>query len=210
MSISDEARRLLVGSGALLLLGWVLWRMAEGRFRGNAALRRWQQQRQQLASAGTDAVVVKGQPGRAFVRWAPTCLVALLVMFGMPYVQVHGLGFLCGRLGVAETLRWTTALVCYGLPGFIVLITAVEVTTALRVLRGGYSPPLDAVLMQDTIAVTGWRAKARGWFGLVAMPLLAGGSIWLGLALYRDTTEPKVMARLKSECPMREATPGTR
>lgn len=187
----------------MLLLGFVLWRMAKDRLDTSAGLRHWQQQRQRLASypASAGAVVVKGQPVRAIWRLAPLWLIALLFMFGMPYVQVHGLGFLCGRLGVAEALRWTTILICYGLPGIIVLLAAIEGFTSLRVLRYGYSPPLDAVLMNDTIAVAGWRAKARGWFGLVVLPLLAGWAIWLGHDLYKTNTAPKVVAHLRAECP---------
>jgi hypothetical protein len=150
------------------------------------------------ASAG--AVVIKGQPDKTGWRWLAASLFIMVLAFAAPYVHRNGLMFLCGRLDAAETLWWTTALVAYVLPALLVLVSAVPFARSVRVLRQGYAPPLDAVLPQDTVAVSGWRAKLRGWFGVIALPVFVTGALYLGLNNYHANSVHEIRVRLVANC----------
>ena len=130
------------------------------------------------------AVIIKAQRQRAMRRAAPG-LVAMLAFGGaLLYLQHGGVDELCQRLGPARSLQYLLMLMFYGLPGFFVALALYESVKAAKVLRGGYRPPLDAVLFHDTVAISGWRAKAHGLVGVILLPALAAWVIYVGHSGY--------------------------
>jgi hypothetical protein len=148
-------------------------------------------------SAG--AVVIKAHPKAAWQQGAAFAFVVVLALT-MPYVQRNGLPFVCGRLSATEAARWTLLLYFPVLPGLVALVALFEFSKAIRVLRGGHSPPLNSRVSFDTVAVTGWRATLRGVTGAVVMPLLAAGVVYLGHDTRRAFDEPKLQARIAAKC----------
>jgi hypothetical protein len=100
-------------------------------------------------------------------------LLAVALMFAASYMR-SSLGMLCDRFGAAATTRWMMLAFFPGLPIVLAPVLVFEFAKAIRIWRGGYAPPLDTVVFQDTIAVTGWRARLQAAVGLVAMPILFG------------------------------------
>lgn len=123
------------------------------------------------ASAG--AVIIKAQRRRALKRMLPAALLAAPLVVAVQFLPAHTLGaFLCEHLGPAEAVQLILRMFFPGLPVVLAIAALLAVVRALRVLRGGYLPPLDAVVMQDTIAVTGWRAKLHAWLVITVMPVM--------------------------------------
>lgn len=150
--------------------------------------------------ASARAVIIKAQPRRALWRQLPSFVLALGLMLGLPYLQHGGLPALCHWFDAAEIVWWAMGLLCYGLPGLLALLLGAEARLVVRVLQGGYAPPLDAVLMQDTVAVTGWRASARCVIDLSFVLLLASAGFYGGHALYQDFGQPEFQARVAAKC----------
>ncbi len=160
--------------GALLLGGIALiWHVVTDK--GEAKAKHEQALQQRLASypASARAVIIRARP-RTWRMWMPWLVLGVALAWGLPYLQHHGFQRLCEHIGPASTLRWIWFLFFPGLPLLFLLPAAVAMTRALRILRGGYAPPLDSAPAQDTIAVSGWRARLRGMTNLILMPVLAG------------------------------------
>lgn len=197
-----------IGIGALLLGGAaVLWGVANGKIKLQLNQQASIEERLARYPVSAGAVVIKGQPGRAWSRQAPALLLGVALALAMPYVQRNGLPLLCD-LSAAEAARWTLLLCFPVMPAVFALAAVFTVIKAVRVLRGGYSPPLDTVLLQDTIAVTGWRAKLHGTAGLLVMPLLMGGICYLGYEARQAFDEVKLQTRIAAKCAARQ--PGER
>lgn len=145
---------------------------------------------QKRLSNNPGAVRIKGQPRRALKQWAPSVALCIALVWGLPQFKRHGVAWLCDHYGAEVTAHVVLNLVCYGIPAVVVLMMGVVAFRSWRVLRGGYWPPLETVVFHDTVAITGWRAKAHGWTGLVAMPLLMAVVIYLGHDTYRTFMTP--------------------
>jgi len=123
--------------------------------------------------ASARAVLIKAQPRQGWWRLALAALLAVALMVASTYMR-GSLGALCDRFGAAATARWLMLAFFPGLPLVLAPVFVVEFAKAVRIWRGGYAPPLDTVVSQDTIAVAGWRARLQAVVGLVMMPLLFG------------------------------------
>lgn len=190
----------LMAAGALLL-----WRITNNN--GDATSRQQRELERRLARypASAGAVVIKGQPRRALWRMLPAALLAMGLALA---TSQAGRGLLCDRLDAADAARWTLRLIFLGMPAALALLAAFEVSKAFRVLRGGYAPPLDAVLARDTIAVTGWRAKLQGAVGLVMAPLLVGVVACLAYGMRDAFDEDRLQARVAAQCAARHGAGG--
>lgn len=123
------------------------------------------------ASAG--AVVIKAQRARALKRMLPGAILALPPALAVQFVPTRtAAAWLCEQVGPAEASHWLLRMFFPGLLAVLAVAAAFAVVWALRVLRGGYAPPLDTIVFHDTIAVTGWRAKLHAWLVLTLMPLM--------------------------------------
>jgi hypothetical protein len=191
--------------GFILLAGVALaWHVATDD--GNPESKREQALQRRLARypASARAVVVRRHPTSAG-WWRPLLNAAVVigVVYGLSYVLEHGLIFLCGRVGMVETLRWTRLFFFPGVPILAMLPALWMVSRSIRILRGGYAPPLDSKPAQDTIAVAGWRARIRGIGGLA---LIVAAVSFIGDLAYdaRQAFEaPEKTARIRAECPTR-------
>ncbi|KQV53036.1 hypothetical protein ASC95_09710 [Pelomonas sp. Root1217] len=159
--------------------------------------------------ASARAVIIRGQPASS-AWWRPllNAMLAVGVLYGLFYVMEHGLIFLCGRVGMAETLRWTLAFIFPGVPVLAALPAMFEILRSIRILRGGYAPPLDSTLARDAIAVAGWRAKVRGVAGLAFMAAIVCFTGHLAYDARQAFEAPEKITRLTAECPTRYSSEG--
>ena len=149
-----------IGFGALLLGGaTVLWGLTNGKIRLQLSQPSMKERLARYpASAG--AVVIKAQRRRALKRMLPGVILALPLVLAVQFVPTHTVAaLLCEQLGPADAVHWLLWMFFPGLPAVLAVAAIFAVRWSLRVLRGGYAPPLDAVVFHDTIAVSGWRAK---------------------------------------------------
>lgn len=124
--------------------------------------------------ASARAVILRGKRPAGW-KLALQIFVMVAIALGMPKLQTPGtLALLCERFGAAETLQSLQLLIYPGLPIVLLLALFPLIVQSVRILRGGYAPPLDSVPTHDTIAVAGWRATLRGVVGLVLFPVLVG------------------------------------
>lgn len=160
--------------GAMLLGGVAfIWGVATDD--GSPESRQEQQLQKRLARypASAGAVVIKAQRKRALKRMLPVVLLALPLMLTVQFFRTHTANtWLCDHIGAEQIVRWLTRMFFPGLPAVLAVAAAFAMLWAVRVLRGGYVPPLDSVVFHDTIAVTGWRAKLQAWATLTVMPLM--------------------------------------
>ncbi len=124
--------------------------------------------------ASARAVILRGKRPAGW-KLALQIFVMVAIALGMPKLQTSGtLSLLCERFGAAQTSQLLLLLVYPGLPIGLLLALSPLLLQSVRILRGGYAPPLDSVPTHDTIAVAGWRATLRGVVGLVLFPVLIG------------------------------------
>ncbi|WP_457420117.1 hypothetical protein [Roseateles sp. P5_E7] len=158
---------LAVGGAAMV------WRLTNDDGDPKSRQRRELEKRLARYPASAGAVIIKAQPRRGWWRLALAALLAIALMFASTYMR-SGLSLVCDRVGAAVTARWLMLAVFPGFPVVLTPVLAFEFAKAVRIWRGGYAPPLDTVVFQDTIAVTGWRARLQAVLGLVVMPMLFG------------------------------------
>lgn len=124
--------------------------------------------------ASARAVILRGKQPAGW-KLALQIFVMVAIALGMPKLQTSGtLALLCERFGAAQTWQLLQLLIYPGLPIVLLLALSPLLVQSVRILRGGYAPPLDSVPTHDTIAVAGWRATLRGVGGLVLIPVLIG------------------------------------
>lgn len=194
----------MIGIGAVLLGACaILWGLTNGKIKLQLSPPRSIEERRALYPASAGAVIIKARPRRALLTLLPAAALAVALACLMPYVKREDLPLLCGHLTAAEAARWIRLLVFPVLPATLSLIALFTAARAVRVLRGGYAPPLDAVVMQDTIAVTGWRARLQGLVGLLVMPVLVGVIACLAYATRQAFDEPGLQASVAAQCAAR-------
>lgn len=198
----DESTSDLLLWGALAAAGALLawWHVANDV--GDAAAKRQRVVERRLAGypASAGAVIIKAQPRRALWQALPLAALAVAVMLATPYVKRNGLGMLCDHLGIAEAARWIAFMCFPGLAVLLTLLASFEFTRAIRVLRGGYAPPLNTVLLHDAIAVTGWRARLQGITSLVMLPLMLGTLAYLTYNTRQSFVEARLQAAIAAQC----------
>lgn len=151
--------------------------------------------------ASARAVIIKGRP---IARWKLVlgALVGLGLICGVEAIKSHNaFAWVCGHLGAAGTLRLALLLMFPALPIVLLLATAPLVLESIRILRGGYAPPLDSKPMNDTIAVSGWRARVRGLVFLIVMPAMACWFAFLAHDLRQVFESGDPAARIAARCP---------
>lgn len=158
---------LAVGGAAMV------WRITNDDGDPKSRQRRELEKRLARYPASAGAVIIKAQPRRGWWWLALAALLAVAMMFAASYMH-SGLSVLCDRLGAPATARWLMLAFFPGMPIVLAPVFVFEFVKAVRIWRGGYAPPLDTVVFQDTIAVAGWRARLQAAVGLVVMPMLFG------------------------------------
>ncbi|MDH0895815.1 MULTISPECIES: hypothetical protein [unclassified Pseudomonas] len=128
----------------------------------------------------TDTPTLAAQPRRALLRmlpWAlllaPFLLLALWLQFGSREACAPQL------LGVPQ-VYWALLGATRGLPLLILIFTLAQLPTALKVLRDGYFPPLDAVCLRPTLARRGPMIRLLRGYPMLIAPVLALGLVLLG------------------------------
>ncbi|MFG6460633.1 hypothetical protein ACG04Q_03550 [Roseateles sp. DXS20W] len=155
--------------------------------------------------ASARAVILRGKQPAGW-KLALQIFVMVAIALGMPKLQTPGtLALLCERFGAAQTAQLLWLLIYPGLPFLMLLALSPLLLQSVRVLRGGYAPPLDSVPTQDTIAVAGWRAVLRGMVGLVLFPVLVGVIGYLAADLRQTFNRNPVSA--DARCPIGEPPP---
>lgn len=152
--------------------------------------------------ASARAVILRGKRPASWKAALHILVVAALAL-GLPMLRPAGaLSLLCERLGAAQTAQLLWLLIYPGLPFLLTLALSPLLVQSVRILRGGYAPPLDSVPRQDTIAVAGWRATLRGVSGLVVMPVLVGVIGYLAADLRQTFDARPASANATAQCPI--------
>lgn len=154
--------------------------------------------------ASARAVILRGKRPAGW-KLALQIFVMVAIALGMPKLQTPTLALLCERFGAAQTAQLLWLLIYPGLPIVLLLGLSPLLVQSVRILRGGYAPPLDSVPTQDTIAVAGWRATLRGVVGLVLFPVLVGVIGYLAADLRQTFNRNPVSA--DAPCPIGEPPP---
>lgn len=183
-------------------LGAVAMVMGVATDDGDPSAKREQQLQRRLASypPSARAVVIRGRP---VAGWKPALCIILSVglALGLPKLQTQGtLALICERLGATQTSHLLFLLVFPGVPILMFLGIAPLIFQSIRILRGGYAPPLDSAPTQDTIAVAGWRATLRAVAGLVVMLLLASFTGYLAYDMRQTFTSNNANLNIAPKC----------
>lgn len=150
--------------------------------------------------ASARAVILRGKRPAGW-KLALYVLLSVGLALGLPELRAQGtLALLCERFGAAQTAQLLLLLVYPGMPIVLLLGLSPLLVQSMRILRGGYAPPLDSVPTQDTIAVAGWRATLRGVGGLVLVPVLVGVIGYLAADLRQTFNRNPVSA--DARCPV--------
>ncbi|PTT77112.1 hypothetical protein DBR42_25710 [Pelomonas sp. HMWF004] len=190
-----------VGIGSLLLaLVALVLGLARGEIQPRLGRRPPAEERLARYPASARAVIIKAQRRRALWRLAPQAVIGLAFLLAMTYAKQPGLAWLCNRYGADAMLRGWLGLAFYELPGLLAVMAGVHVAYAIRVLRGGYLPPLDSVTLHDTVAVSGWRARLAGVLGITVLPVTAAVVMGLGHSTYQHFSAPS-QAAAPALCP---------
>ncbi len=145
----------------------------------------------------TDTTTIAAQPRRALLRmlaWAllltPLLLLALWLQFGSREACAPQL------LGIPQAY-WALLGVTRGLPLLMLIFTLTQMPTALKVLRDGYFPPLDAVCLRPALARRGPTTRLlRGYLMLIA-PVLALGLVLLGHQAHEEVMQGRSIDALQ-------------
>lgn len=172
--MADFPWDLLFWGSVLLGVGAGVWFVAtddgDSKSRHEATL----QKRLARYPASARAVILRGKRPAGW-KLALYIILSIGLALGLPELRAQGtLALLCERFGAAQTMQVLLLLIYPGLPILLMLALSPLIAQSVRILRGGYAPPLDSVPTQDTIAVAGWRAVLRGVGGLALMPVLIG------------------------------------
>lgn len=174
----------LICIGALLLgAAAVLWGVTNGKIKLQLSQPSVEERVARYpASAG--AVVIKAQRTRALKRMVPVAILGAPLVLALQFAPTDSVvALLCERLGPAGAVHWLLRMLFPGLPVLFAVVAVMAMIWARRVLRGGYAPPLDAIVFHDTIAVTGWRAKLHAWLVLALMPSMGAALFYLSYGL---------------------------
>lgn len=156
--------------------------------------------------ASARAVILRGRP---IARWklALFALVGLGLIYGVEVIKSHdALAWLCGHLGVTGTLNLLLSAIFPGLPVVLLLAMASAILESIRILRGGYAPPLDSKPMHDTIAVSGWRAQLKGLVVLIVMPVMACWCAFLAYDVRQSFEAGNKASQMALKCPGRPSS----
>lgn len=192
-----------IGIGSLLVGGGaVLWGVTNGRIKLQLSRQPSMEERLARYPASAGAVVVKAQRRRALMRMLPGAILAVPLVLAVQFLPAHTVAaLLCEHLGPTEAVHWLLRMLFPGLPVMLAVAAIFAVNWSVRVLRGGYAPPLDAVLLHDTIAVTGWRAKLNAWLVLTVMPVMVVVSFYVTYAFVQTfDTEANRQALAAAKC----------
>jgi hypothetical protein len=134
------------------------------------------------------AVIIKGDGNkkRVLLKFAPLLLFIIFVAGIIFWSKSHGQGcadFMGVRAGYLSLLIFS-----YVMPIGILIGSLFLFREAWKIIRTGYSPPLDTVVYSDTIAKKGIRSLTRGIVGLV-LPVVALHCVSLGHDLYISMTK---------------------
>lgn len=164
-----------------VLLGGVAFARHVANDDGHLKAHREQALQRRLARypASARAVIIRAQP----VPWTRTVLALgsiIVIAAGIPYFLRGGIPLLCNRIGPASTLEWLRFALFPGVPALLMWPVAIGLRQAVRILRGGYAPPLDSRLARDTVAVSGWRARLQGVTNLaIAIAVICVIGYWM-------------------------------
>jgi hypothetical protein len=198
-----------IGIGSLPVGGAaVLWGVTNGRIK--LQLSRPPSMAERLARYPTSAgaVVIKAQRRRALMRMLPGAILTVPLVLAVQFLPAHTVtALLCEYLGPTEAVHWLLRMFFPGLPVMLAIAAIFAVNRSLRVLRGGYAPPLDSVVLHDTIAVTGWRAKLNAWLVLTVMPMMVVVSFYVTHAFVQTfDTEANRQTLGAAKCPQHFST----
>ena len=139
---------------------------------------------QQLKScpASAQAVLIKGNRKRAFIKFAPYIFIgAMLVGFSL-WSKFTGKPECVGLLDI-NAAYISLLLVCYVLPVGFLMVSLLLFGTGMKTMKTGYFPPLDSVLFRDVIAKKGIASTTRGVV-LLVLPIFTSFIVYLGNDAY--------------------------
>jgi hypothetical protein len=128
------------------------------------------------------AVIIKGNKRRALLKSAPYIL-AGFILVGFALWNKNTTNPECVQLlGLSTAYIWLL-LFCYGLPIGFFILSLLFLGTGIKTIKTGYFPPLDSVVLRDTIAKKGTISTLRG-VTLLALPVFTLFIMYLGNNAY--------------------------
>ena len=148
------------------------------------------------------AVIIKGDKKQALVRSAPFILIGI-VLFGFSW-WIENTGYsACAHLLGINAAYISMLIFFYGLPLIFLAVSILYLETGIKIIKTGYSPPLDSVVFRDTIAKKGAVSTIRGVVILV-FPVFALFVVYLGNNAFTAVTGGKnmheIVEMLEAKC----------
>lgn len=133
----------------------------------------------------TDTVMIAAQPRRARLRMLPYVLLfAPLVLLTM-WLR-YGSREVCAPLLFGIPHAYWGLLGMVGVPILLLILSLTQIPSALKVLRDGYFPPLDAVLVRPTLARRGLMIRIVHGYLMLLGPVLMLGMVLLSYSAYEE------------------------
>jgi hypothetical protein len=138
--------------------------------------------------AKAEAVIIKGDRRRYITNFAPA-FIFLLLMFCINFlasiVEAKECTHLFGKNMALLHLQFLLLQVCFIVPVGFFILSLFTCRMGIKTIRNGYFPPLDSVVLIDTIAKKGIVTLSRGYL-LTALPILTASLVYLGNDVYQN------------------------
>ncbi|WP_252274510.1 hypothetical protein [Pseudomonas subflava] len=144
----------------------------------------------------TDIQMIPAQPRRALLRMLPWAVLVLPFLALALWLRFGGTEVCAPQLFGIPRAYLALLVATLGMPLLILAFTLAQIPYALKILRQGYFPPLDAVRLRATQARRGPLTKVRGYL-MLAAPLLVVGILFIGHDAYRQVMQGRSAADLQ-------------
>lgn len=148
------------------------------------------------------AVIIKGNRRRWLLKSAPYIFIGA-VLVGFTLWSKNTTNVQCVSLfGLNAAYIWLLFF-SYGMPIGYLVISLAYFGMGLKIIKTGYFPPLDSVVLRDSIAKKGAISTLRG-VGLLVLPVFTLFVVYLGNNAYTAFTEGKsmheIVQKLEAKC----------
>lgn len=138
--------------------------------------------------AKAEAVIIKGDRRRYITNFAPA-FIFLLLMFCINFlasiVEEKECTYLFGKNMALLHLQLLLLQICYAVPVGFFILSLFTCRMGIKTIRNGYFPPIDSVVLIDTIAKKGFVTLCRGYL-LTVLPILTASLVYLGNDVYHN------------------------
>lgn len=143
-----------------------------------------------MTAPAADTATIAAQPRKALLLLLPWLLVSLPMMV-MAVLLKLAPDNACAQLFGLPNAYWALLIATRGLP--LLLFAGSLVPGAIKTIRSGYYPALDAIRVRPAIARRDRFSRLRG-YALLLMPVLAAGVLLLGDRAYNDVMNGRSVA----------------